>query len=426
MDRVTRKLRVKSLKMKRIFFLIFTILLTHGTASAENIFINGFLQGNYSAGLNESNPDGGDFKWAEEKLQLKVSADKASFYFFSKADLSYDHIDYEGDLELREAYIDYLSDYWDLRLGRQIITWGVGDLIFINDIYPKDYEAFFSGRPMEYLKIGSDAVKTGIYPSFASIEMVIIPFFEPNNFPRNSRFRMFDPVPGITNRHTDEPSTTLENTEVALRIYRNIAGFDASVYFYRGFFRQEALQPDSLVTPSRIKLFHPKLSVYGASIQGSALEGVISLEAGFYDSRQDRSGNDPMIPNQSSRFLIGYQKQFWQDFTAGIQYYAMCMLDRDQYEKSLPVGFPEEKEWQDLFTVRLTQLFMHQTLRLSFFSFWSLSDGDYMLNPEIKYNFTDHVWAAAGANIFGGGEEWNQFGSLDDNDNLYLQARYEF
>jgi hypothetical protein len=69
---------------------------------------------------------------------------------------------------------------------------------------------------------------------------------------------------------------------------------------------------------------------------------------------------------------------------------------------------------------------MHQTLKLSFFSFYSTSDGDYMLNPEIKYNFSDHVWSAIGANVFGGGEKWSQFGQLDRNDNIYLQLRYEF
>lgn len=412
------------LKISSLLFL--SILLINSFARANDISLNGFIQGNYAGNLDSSNPDGKDFKWAEEKLQLKLSADKGSFYFFMKTDVSYDHIEDEDDLEFREAYIDYLSDSWDLRLGRQIVTWGLGDLIFINDIFPKDYEAFFSGRPIEYLKTGSDAIKIGMYPSFASAELVIIPFFEPNTYPRNNRFWMFDPMPSVTNRDKEEPSISLENTEIALRVYRDIAGFDTSLYFYRGFFRQQSMFPDSLPAPTMMTLSHSKLSVYGASIQGRALDGIISTEAGFYDSREDRPGTNPFIPNQKLRYLLGYQRQLWEDFTAGVQYYVLYMLDHEKYKNNLPMGFPEEKEWQDLFTIRLTHMFLHQTLRFSFFSFWSFSDGDYMLIPEIKYNFTDHVWTAVGANIFGGGEEWNQFGSLDDNDNLYAQARYEF
>lgn len=122
----------------------------------------------------------------------------------------------KGDLELREGYIDYTANKWDLRLGRQVITWGFGDLIFINDVFPKDYEAFFSGRPLEYLKKGIDGVKIGIYPDFVSLELAAIPIFESNNFPDPKRFWMYDPMSGITNREEEEPNTNLENTEVAI------------------------------------------------------------------------------------------------------------------------------------------------------------------------------------------------------------------
>ncbi len=48
---------------------------------------------------------------------------------------------------VREAYADYSRAWLDLRLGRQIITRGVGDLVFINDVFPKDWSAFFPGGP---------------------------------------------------------------------------------------------------------------------------------------------------------------------------------------------------------------------------------------------------------------------------------------
>jgi hypothetical protein len=237
---------------------------------------------------------------------------------------------------------------------------------------------------------------------------------------------MFDPMPNITNRKEKEPASSLKNTEFALRIYRDIAGFDTSLYFYHGFFRQPWMLPDNPMMPTRLTLFYPKLAVYGASLQGRALDGVLSLETGYYDSRQDRRGTDPMVPNSQTRFLIGYQRQLWEDFTAGLQYYGEYMHDYSSYEKNLPAGFPKEKRLRQLTAIRLTQFMMHQTLRLSFFSFYSPSDGDYMLNPEIKYNFSDHIWAAIGGNIFGGGKRWTQFGQLDKNDNIYVQIRYEF
>lgn len=392
----------------------------------SDIKLHGFFQENSSLNTREENPDGGDFKWAEERVQLKLSVDKEPISLFLKGDAFYDHIDDEADAELREGYLDYIAEKWDIRLGRQVITWGLGDMIFINDVFPKDYEAFFSGRPMEYLKRGVDGMKAGIYPTFTSFELVFVPFFTPNNFPRTGRFWMYDPMPQLENRQESEPATNLRNTEVSMRVYRNIGGSDASLYAYRGFYRQPSMQTDNPLSPTRLTLFYPELSVYGASLQRRALAGIWSFEAGYYDSRQDRDGNDPMIPNSSSKTLIGYQRQLWEDFTVGLQYNGEYMDNYSEYEKSLSQGFPKERRFKQLTSLRLTHLLKHQTLRLSFFSFYSISDGDYMLNPEVKYNFTDNLWASLGSNIFGDGYGWSQFGQLAKNDNVYLQMRYEF
>lgn len=156
------------------------------------------------------------------------------------------------------------------------------------------------------------------------------------------------------------------------------------------------------------------------------MDGVLSLETGYYDSRQDRHGADPMIPYSQTRYLIGYQRQLWKDFTVGIQYYGEYMEDYLAYEQNLPPGFPKERRLHQLVSLRLTQFMIHQTLRLSFFAFYGLSDGDYMLNPEVKYNLTDAVWVAVGGNVFGGGKPWNQFGQFVKDDNVYTQVRYEF
>jgi len=412
--------------LKYFLFLLFFFCCFSLFAHASDISLHGFLQGNYSLNTAHANPDGGDFKLAEERLQLKLDISKDPFHLFVKADGWYDDIARNWDSELREGYVDYTTSNWDTRIGRQVITWGLGDLVFINDVFPKDYEAFFSGRPLEYLKKGVDGAKIGIYPGFASFELVAIPFFTPNTFPSRNRFWMFDPMPGVTDREKEKPAVSLDNTELAVRAYREIAGFDAAIYYYRGFFRQPSIIPDNPVIPSKLTLFYPKLSEYGASLQGRALDGVLSLEAGYYDSREDRQGTDPMLPNSQTRFLVGYQRQLWEDFTIGIQYYAQYMHDYTAYKNSLPSGFPQEKRLQDLVSIRLTQFLMHQTLRLSWFSFWSPSDGDYLLNPEIKYNFSDHVWAAIGGMVFGNGEKWSQFGQFDKNDNVYFQLRYEF
>lgn len=401
-------------------------LLLSSSASAAEVSFHGFVQGNYSRNATTNNPDGKDYKLSEERVQVKLEVSQDTFRAYLKSDAFYDHGGEHAIAELREGYFDYAAEKWDARVGRQVVTWGVGDLLFINDVFPKDYEAFFSGRPLEYLKKGVDGAKIGLYPGFASIELVAVPFFEPNNFPDPRRFWMYDPMAAIMNREEKAPDRRFRNTEAALRIYRDVSGFDASLYYYHGFIRQPSMMPDNPLAPTKITLFYPELSVYGVSLQGRAWEGVLSLESGYYDSRQDRKGADPMIPNSQARYLAGYQNQLWEDFTLGVQYYGEYMMDYAEYGNSVPPGFPKEKRLHQLATVRLTQFLLHQTMRLSFFAFYGLADGDYLLNPEIKYNFSDAVWLAIGGNFFGDEKPWTQFGQFAKDDNVYAQARYEF
>jgi hypothetical protein len=342
-----------------------------------------------------------------------------------KTDLFHDAIARSAELEVREASLDYGTGLLEFRAGRQIITWGVGDLIFINDLFPKNYTALFSGRPLEYLKIGSDAIKATLFTGPVFADWVIVPFFQEDILPGQNRFFLFDPYPALPHT-TVKPRAEIENTELALRLYRTVLGFDTAIYTYKGFFKAPGMRPNSPSSPSEVTLIFPRLAVYGASAQGSALGGVISFEAGYYDSIRDRSGRDPALANSTVRYLAGYQRQLWSEFTAGLQYYGEWMADYGPYRDTLTAGFPAQDRLRQLLTLRLTQLLRYQTLKLSLFAFVSPTDQDYYLIPEVRYSFTDALWGAAGMNIFGGKENTTFFGQMDKNDNLYLTARYEF
>ncbi len=406
--------------MSRFAAFCAVLLLAPPVARAEVAF-SGFLQQNTAANTAAANPDGRHAKWLEERAQLKLDASGGAWRLLAKGDVAYDHLGRQDQSELREGYVDYTASRWDLRAGRQVITWGLGDLVFVNDVFPKDHEALFAGRPLEYLKRGVDAVKLGAYPEFANFELVLSPGFRESRIPDARRFHLYDPMPAVAKRETVKPG----QGDVGLRIYRDVAGYDTALYLYRGFQRTPSMRPDSMTAPTKISYFYPQLSVYGASVSGRAGEGVLSLEAAYYDSRQDRSGNDFAVPNSQTRLLAGYQIQPAEDLTLGLQYYAEIMQDYGAYVAALPTGFPVEKRWSNTVTARLTQFFRHQTLRLSAYASYNASNGDHYVNPELRYSFTDKVWVAVGANFFGG-KPWGQLGQLSRDDNVYLQVRYEF
>ncbi|MBI5901687.1 MAG: hypothetical protein HZB40_21010 [Rhodocyclales bacterium] len=397
------------------------VLLLAPLAAQADLALSGFLQQNTAFNTRGANPDGRHYKWLEERAQLKLDAGEGAWNLRLKGDLAWDHLGRQDQSELREAYVDYSSGQWDLRVGRQVVTWGLGDLVFVNDVFPKDHEALFAGRPLDYLKRGVDAVKLGAYPEFANVELVVAPHFRASRIPDARRFHLYDPMPAVASRATTMPG----QGDWGLRLYRDVAGWDAALYVYRGFQRTPSMRADSMVAPTRISYFYPRLSVYGASLSGRVGEGVLSLEAAAYDSPEDRAGSDFAIPNSQTRLLAGYQFQPVEDLTLGFQYYTEHMQDYSAYRATLPAGFPVDQRWSHTLTARVTQMFLHQTLRLSIYGSWNEGNGDRFLNPELRYSFNDRVWAAVGANVYGG-KAAGAFGQLSRDDNLYLQLRYEF
>ena len=396
--------------------------------------IHGFGLVNYSVRPDlEASPQGDGlgeygFLLADQRVQLKLEAHspKGAVSLLAKPEFFYDAVDEEFGADLREGYLDFSHKAWDMRVGRQILTWGVGDLVFINDVFPKDYVAFFSGRPIEYLKLGVDAAAVNVQSEALSAEWVVIPsgLFTPDSLPQRGRFFQFDPFPALP-RETREPPAQLKNIESALRFYRTVVETELSVYAYHGFWRSFALQPDNPGAPTRTIETLPELAVFGASARRRGLGGVWGAEIGYYDSLGDRRGTNPAIENAQFRFLVTYQRQLAQDLIGSLEYYGEWMQDYAAYRRSVPTGFPVRPELRDLIGLRLTKLLRYQTFKLSLFTFYSPMAGDFFLNPEISYNFTDRLWAALGGNIFGGlGESF--FGQLGRNDNVYVAVRYSF
>ncbi len=400
-------------------------------ANATAFEVHGFLLGDLSVRTSGERPpqgEGGAFVLGEERLRLDISGSNSAGNAFIavKGDLVQDDVVNSQKLDLREAYGGYTKGPVELRLGRQIVTWGVGDLFFINDVFPKDWNSFLSGRPMEYLKLGVDAVQARYNSRVANVEFLVIPFYTPDPMPSARRFFEFNPFPGVPYQKEVTPPTTLGDSELALRFYRRAGEFDISGYAYRGYWRSPSMRVDNPVVPTTVTNFYPGLSVYGASAQRNLAEGVLSLEAGYYDSMENRRGVDPAIPNSQWRFLAGYQRQPWQDFTVGVQTYSEVLTQYTAYLASLPPGSPRADRFREVLSARLTQLLRYQTWTLSVFAAYSPTDQDYFIQPEAAYKVTDKFSISGGTNMFGGESHTTFFGQFDGSNNVFLNLRYDF
>jgi hypothetical protein len=392
--------------------------------------LRGFLLGAVSGrttGVQPPRAAAGDLVLAEERLRLELTgATAGGALVLARGDLLHDAVAARAGGELREAYASLPLGPLDVAAGRQILTWGVGDLLFIDDIFPKDWESFFSGRPMEYLKLGVDGLRLRGSRWALSPELLLLPFFTPDDLPTPERFVFFDPFSEMPTREEEPDPGSPGSPELALRLRERLAGLDVSFYAYRGFWRTPSLRLEPADAPAAVIRFYPRLGVYGASAQGNALGGVVSLEAGRYDSRQDRAGGDPAVPNSEWRLLGGYQRQVGPDAVIGVQLYGEAMAEHDDYLGALPPGMPARDEFRGVASVRWTQFLAYQSWKLSLFGTWSPTDEDGFLQPEATWKATDRLSLSLGANIFEGESEVTFFGQLERSDNLFMLVRFDF
>ena len=79
------------------------------------------------------------------------------------------------------------------------------------------------------------------------------------------------------------------------------------------------------------------MSAFGASLRRPAGPGLFNAEMSYYDSRDDRSGTNPLVPNSQLRLLAGFEWEARTNFTVGLQYYLEWTLDHDELLANSPI-----------------------------------------------------------------------------------------
>jgi hypothetical protein len=386
---------------------------------------NGFVEVRAGSRLQED-PDQKNASLGELRLQVDLSSDLDWAILKLKGDLLGDLVTEEAEVELREFNLAFSPlEMMDAKLGRQVLTWGTGDLLFINDLFPKDWESFFIGRDDEYLKAPSDALKTSFFLDAFDLDLVYVPEFNGSVYIDGSRISYWNGLQGrIAGQDfifvDDERNRFFRDDEVHVRLAKNIDGIELGVYAYHGFWKT----PEGVLLTGP-KLFYPALAVGGASLRTTMLGGITNVEVGYYDSLDDRDGTDPLVRNSELRLLTGFERELARDFTGAFQYYLEYMQDYDEYEQTADPAARKD-EFRHLLTVRLTKLLMNQNLRLSLFAYYSPSDEDGYLRPKFNYKVNDQLAVDGGLNWFFGSDDYTFFGQFEDASNIYAGIRWNF
>ena len=397
--------------------------------------LHGFVDGR--AGVRTQNdPYEDDRSLTELRLQL----DSKTYFdwgeFTARGDFVYDdlatdrgNVDLEngdGFFDLRELNLLFTPVDWsDVKVGRQILTWGTGDLLFINDLFPKDWNSFLLGRDEEYLKAPSDAIFASFFPSIGSFDVAYMPRMDADRYIDGRRVSYWNPMEqSISGTEIDagRRDEWFKEDEISARFYRDFLSYEAALYAYHGYWK-------SPMGMDATGAYFPRMNSYGASAKGALGSGLVNAEAGYYDSREETTATQ-VVPNDEFRFLTGYEREVAKDLTAGVQYYIEWMMDHDGYEQNIinsgGTTDTARDEARHVLTLRLTQMLMNQNLILSLFTFYSPSDNDAYFRPAATYKVSDHWMVTANGNIFIGEDDHTFFGQFKYNSNVNLGIRYSF
>jgi len=382
---------------------------------------SGFVEG--ALGARDQDVTGLDrLTLGELRIRAETRYDHGDFQVDFKGDLAWDEVRESLDPKLRELALSFrpLSSV-DAKIGRQVLTWGTGDLLFLNDLFPKDFISFFAGRDEDYLKLPSDTARFSIFTDLVNLDLAWTPRFQPDNYLYGERFSFWNPAAGAViapqpPRRADEPDTG----ELALRLFRTVEAVEYAAYGYVGRWKQP-LGVDATGMPR-----FPRLRSIGASMRRPFYRGLLNAEFSWYDSYDDRDGDDPATPNSELRALLGYEQEVVRNLTLGTQFYVERIQHHDRLLENSPDPESERERWRTVATLRLTHRALQDKLTSSMFLFVSPSESDYYLRPSVSWRRDDQWLFAGGLNLFGGSDDYTFFGQLEENTNAWVRVRYNY
>jgi len=385
---------------------------------------SGFAEAGYGYLLqNNIVPSNSSLSEITTRFNLDYSAE--SFEIVSKGEFIHDEILSKTFWKTRELNISFSpSKNIDVKLGRQILTWGTGDYIFLNDLFAKNWQSFFSGRDDQYLKAPSDSAKGTWYIDDYAIDLTWTPKFTPDVYLTGERFSFYSQKAQSIVAPAEHFSVQkTRSSQWATRVSTNRDGVEYAFYGYKGFWPTPVGMTE---TKRQLQAYFPKMNAWGASIRLALAGGLFNAEYASYNSIEDNSGESPAIANGQNRFLLGFESELIKDLTASVQFYLEQTKHFDEFIAHSATPKLEVDENRQLLTLRLTYSTLQQKLIYSVFTFYSPTDTDGYLKPSLAYRYNDQWLLSVGVNLFWGNKKHTFFGQHQQNSNVWLRVKAQF
>jgi hypothetical protein len=353
---------------RKIIFLILLCLPVYLPAQPEAVALrmNGFAD-TYHA-VRSRSPH--DYLSSRSRLRLELNAARGETFLFASINAIHNQILPEkGGIQLREAFMQYTGSNWDLKAGRQIITWGVADGLRVTDlISPMDYTEFLA-QDYDDIRIPVNSLRLSYSNMSWKAELVFVPVAEFFILPvaDNNPWSVFSKI-GIPYRLEPEatPAKKFANSEVGGRFSLFMRGLDISISALHSWnkipvFNQWFTAGDTLLIQPR----YARMNMLGMDCAIPVRQMVVRLElAGYFGELQEPDApaeQDEKLRRDAFNSLIGIDWYPGSEWTLTGQYLYKLILD-DQQRLALP-------ENTGLMTFGITKKLLQNTLSLTMFTY---------------------------------------------------------
>ena len=321
--------------------------------------------------------------------------------------------------ELREGYVDFSTENFDLRAGRQIIAWGRTDAVNPTDnLAMRDYTLHTPDDVDQ--KSGVGALKGAYHAGDFRFIAAWLPEFRPNRLPFPK---------GIPPMSEEKPGNGWE--QWAGKVEYSGGDYDCSVSYFDGFDHN----PDFALTSAGVTMRYGRLKAYGADGAFTSGRYGFRAEAAFLTS-EDSTGENPFVKNPVIFAVAGGDRTFGDNLNINLQYLFRRVtnyrtLDLITPPPVLPLAEAaafaanQYDETQHGMSFRIGDKWLNNTLEAEIAGLVWLQQGDSLIRPKISYALNDAVSVSMGAESYQGPRN-SFFGRLTDFTTFFIESRWHY
>ena len=189
----------------------------------------------------------------------------------------------KSQYDLRELYFAFYPEWGEVKLGKQIHSWGAADAINpTNNLNPYDYYYMF--KVGAGTKVGVFSLSSTYYSDSFQIEIIVNPYFNKNRIPYDE-----DDFPLAPDNEPAIRYSPNEEVEVGLKLQTSLTNSDISLYFFSGNDRSPSLYTGIISAESStdltMDLGYRKTTMLGSDFVTFVGDFTVRAEGAIYNTK---------------------------------------------------------------------------------------------------------------------------------------------